>query len=284
MMSTYTGQLIKNLEDKAKLFRREIIEMTFKAGSGHPGGSMSAIDIITALYYYKMKIDPTKPKWEDRDRFVLSKGHVCPALYTVLAELDFFSKEALWTLRQPGSILQGHPDMNKTPGVEMSTGSLGQGLSVACGMALAARLDKKDYTVYCMLGDGEIQEGNIWEGAMFAAHEKLEKLIAIVDRNRLQIDGNTEDVMSLEPLAEKWKAFGWKVLELKDGNDMKQILTILDKATNTEGKPTVIIANTVKGKGVTFMENKVEYHGSTLKPDQMERARRELEIPGFKVE
>jgi len=284
MMSTYTSQLIQNLEDKAKLFRREIIEMTFKAGTGHPGGSMSAIDIITALYYYKMKIDPTKPKWEDRDRFVLSKGHVCPALYTVLAELGFFSKEALWTLRQPGSILQGHPDMNKTPGVEMSTGSLGQGLSVACGMALAARLDKKDYIVYCMLGDGEIQEGNIWEGAMFAAHEKLENLIAIVDRNRLQIDGNTEDVMSLEPLAEKWKAFGWKVLELKDGNDMKQILTTLDKATNTKGKPTVIIANTVKGKGVTFMENKVEYHGSTLKPDQMERARRELEIPGFKVE
>ena len=240
MMSNYTSQLIKDLEDKAKLFRREILEMTFKAGSGHPGGSMSAIDIITALYYYKMTIDPKRPKLANRDRFVLSKGHVCPALYTVLAELGFFSKEHLWTLRQPGSILQGHPDMNKTPGVEMSTGSLGQGLSVACGMALAARLDKKDYKVYCMLGDGELQEGNIWTGAMFAAHEKLENLIAIVDRNRLQIDGDTEAVMSLEPLAEKWEAFGWEVLELKDGNDMKQILITLDKATNIKGKPTVI--------------------------------------------
>jgi len=282
-MSTYTNKLIKNLEDKAKLFRREILEMIFKAGSGHPGGSMSAIDIITALYYYKMNIDPKNPKWENRDRFILSKGHVCPALYAVLAELGYFSKEALWTLRQPGSILQGHPDMNKTPGIEMSTGSLGQGLSVACGIALAARLDKKDYNVFCMLGDGELQEGNIWEGAMFAAHEKLEKLIAIVDRNRLQIDGNTEEVISLEPLTDKWKAFGWEVLELEDGNDMKQILIILDKATKTKGKPTVIIANTIKGKGVTFMENKVGYHGSALKPEEMERARRELEIPGFKV-
>ena len=284
MMSNYTSQLIKNLEGKAKLFRREILEMTFKAGSGHPGGSMSAIDIITALYYYKMTIDPKRPKLANRDRFILSKGHVCPALYAVLAELGFFSKEHLWTLRQPGSILQGHPDMNKTPGIEMSTGSLGQGLSVACGMALAARLDKKDYKVYCMLGDGELQEGNIWTGAMFAAHQKLENLIAIVDRNRLQIDGDTEAVMSLEPLADKWEAFGWEVLELKDGNDMKQILITLDKATNIKGKPTVIIANTVKGKGVTFMENKVEYHGSTLKPDQMELARKELEIPGFKVD
>ena len=283
-MSIYTTELITKLEDKAKQFRREILEMTFKAGSGHPGGSMSAIDIITALYYYKMKIDPKRPHWEDRDRFVLSKGHVCPALYAVLADLGFFSRDALWTLRQPGSILQGHPDMKKTPGVEMSTGSLGQGLSVACGMALAARLDNKDYKVYCMLGDGEIQEGNVWEGAMFAAHEKLENLIAIVDRNMLQIDGNTEKVMSLEPLVAKWKAFGWEVLELKDGNDMKQILHSLDQATETKGKPTVIIAKTVKGKGVSFMENKVGYHGSALKPDEMERARKELDIPGFKVD
>jgi len=282
-MSAYSRKLIKDLEDKAKLFRREILEMTFKAGSGHPGGSMSAIDIITVLYYYKMRVNPKKPKWEDRDRFVLSKGHACPALYAVLAELGFFPKEALWTLRQPGSILQGHPDMKKTPGVEMSTGSLGQGLSVACGMALAARLDKKDYKVYCMLGDGEVQEGNIWEGAMFAAHEKLENLIAILDRNRLQIDGFTEDVMSLEPLADKWKAFGWEVLELKDGNDIKQVLTVLDRATETRGKPTIIIANTVKGKGVSFMEDQVGYHGRALRYGEMERARKELEIPGFKV-
>jgi transketolase len=282
-MSGYSDELIKDLEKKTKLFRREILEMTFKAGSGHPGGSMSAIDIITALYYYKMQVDPKNPKWKNRDRFVLSKGHVCPALYTVLAELGFFPKEALWTLRQPGSILQGHPDMNQTPGVEMSTGSLGQGLSVGCGMALAAKLDKKDYKVYCMLGDGEVQEGNIWEGAMFAAHEKLDNLIAILDRNRLQIDGFTEDVISLEPLAKKWESFGWNVLEIKDGNDMRAILMALDKATEMKGKPTIIIAHTIKGKGVSFMENKVGYHGRALKPDEMELARKELDIPGFEV-
>jgi transketolase len=282
-MSTFSPELIKDLEEKARLFRRLILEMTFKAGSGHPGGSMSAVDILTALYYHEMRVDPKNPMWEDRDRFVLSKGHVCPALYAILAELGFFPKEALWTLRRPDSILQGHPDMRKTPGVEMSTGSLGQGLSVSCGMALAARLDKKDYKVYCMLGDGEVQEGNIWEGAMFAAHEKLDNLIAILDRNRLQIDGFTEDVMSLEPLSEKWKAFGWEVVELKDGNDMRQILEALDKATETKGKPTIIIADTLKGKGVSFMENKVGYHGRALKPDEMERARKELEIPGFEV-
>lgn len=258
--------------------------MTFKAGSGHPGGSLSAVDIITALYYYKMRVDPKNPTWEDRDRFVLSKGHVCPALYAVLAELGFFPKAALWTLRQPKSILQGHPDMRMTPGVEMSTGSLGQGLSVACGMALAARLDKKKYKVYCMLGDGEVQEGNVWEGAMFAAHEGLDNLIAILDRNRMQIEGFTEDVVALDPLADKWKAFGWEVLALEDGNDMQQILTALDKATERNGKPKIIIAETVKGKGISFMENRAEYHGRALRPDEMEWARKELEIPGFEVE
>jgi len=200
-----------------------------------------------------------------------------------LAEKGFFPKEALWTLRQPGSILQGHPDMKKTPGVEMSTGSLGQGLSTACGMALAGKLDKKDYKVYCMIGDGESQEGNIWVGAMFAAHRKLDNLVAILDRNKLQIDGFTEDVMSLEPLAAKWKAFGWEVIELKEGNDMRQILAALDKATETKGKPTIIIADTVKSKGVSFMENKAEFHGRALKPDEMEKARKELDIPGFRV-
>ena len=282
-METHNEKLIRELGEKARLFRREILEMIFKAGSGHPGGSMSAIDIMTALYYYKMRVDPKNPHWPDRDRFVLSKGHVCPALYAVLAEKGFFPKEALWTLRQPESILQGHPDMNKTPGVEMSTGSLGQGLSASCGMALAGKLDKKDYKVYCMLGDGETQEGNIWEGAMFAAHKKLDNLVAILDRNRLQIDGFTEDVMSVEPIAAKWRAFGWEVLELKDGNDMKQILPALDKATATKGKPTIIIADTVKSKGVSFMENKAEFHGRALKPDEMEKARKELDIPGFKV-
>jgi transketolase len=283
-MGDHGRQLILDLEAKAKLFRREILEMTFKAGSGHPGGSMSAVDIITALYFHQMKVDPVSPRWEDRDRFVLSKGHVCPALYAVLAEKGFFPKEALWTLRLPESILQGHPDMRLTPGVEMSTGSLGQGLSVACGMALAARIDEKDYNVYCMLGDGEVQEGNVWTGAMFAAHERLDNLIAILDRNRLQIEGFTEDVMSLAPLADKWKAFGWEVLELEDGNDVKQILTVLDEAVERQGKPKIIIANTIKGKGVSFMENQAEYHGRALSPDEMKRARQELEIPGFKVE
>ncbi len=283
-MGDHSRQLIKDLEAKTRLFRREILEMTFKAGSGHPGGSLSAVDIITVLYYHQMRIDPKNPKWADRDRFVLSKGHVCPALYAILAEIGFFPKQALWTLRRPESILQGHPDMRLTPGVEMSTGSLGQGLSVACGMALAARLDEKDYAVYCMLGDGEVQEGNVWEGAMFATHERLDNLIAILDRNRLQIEGFTEDVMTLDPLEDKWKAFGWTVLELEDGNDIKQILTVLDKAVERQGKPKIIIANTIKGKGVSFMENRAEYHGRALSPDEMKRARQELEIPGFKVD
>lgn len=283
-MGDHSRQLIKDLEAKTRLFRREILEMTFKAGSGHPGGSLSAVDIITVLYYHQMRIDPKNPKWADRDRFVLSKGHVCPALYAILAETGFFPKQALWTLRRPESILQGHPDMRLTPGVEMSTGSLGQGLSVACGMALAARLDEKDYAVYCMLGDGEVQEGNVWEGAMFASHERLDNLIAILDRNRLQIEGFTEDIMNLDPLEDKWKAFGWTVLELEDGNDIKQILTVLDKAVERQGKPKIIIANTIKGKGVSFMENRAEYHGRALSPDEMKRARQELEIPGFKVD
>ncbi|RLI37855.1 transketolase [Candidatus Bathyarchaeota archaeon] len=283
-MGDHSRQLIKDLEEKTRLFRREILEMTFKAGSGHPGGSLSAVDIITVLYYHQMRVDPKNPKWADRDRFVLSKGHVCPALYAILAEIGFFPKEALWTLRRPESILQGHPDMRLTPGVEMSTGSLGQGLSVACGMALAARLDEKDYAVYCMLGDGEVQEGNVWEGAMFASHERLDNLIAILDRNRLQIEGFTDDVMTLDPLEDKWKAFGWTVLELEDGNDIKQILTVLDKAVERQGKPKIIIANTIKGKGVSFMENRAEYHGRALSPDEMKRARQELEIPGFKVD
>jgi transketolase len=283
-MGDHSRQLIKDLEEKTRLFRREILEMTFKAGSGHPGGSLSAVDIITVLYYHQMRIDPKNPKWADRDRFVLSKGHVCPALYAVLAEIGFFPKQALWTLRRPESILQGHPDMRLTPGVEMSTGSLGQGLSVACGMALAARLDEKDYAVYCMLGDGEVQEGNVWEGAMFATHERLDNLIAILDRNRLQIEGFTEDIMTLNPLEDKWKAFGWTVLELEDGNDIKQILNVLDKAVERQGKPKIIIANTIKGKGVSFMENRAEYHGRALSPDEMKRARQELEIPGFKVD
>jgi transketolase len=276
-------QLVQDLELKAKLFRREILEMTFLAGSGHPGGSMSAIDIITVLYYYVMRVDPNNPRWEDRDRFVLSKGHVCPALYAVLAEKGFFPKEALWTLRQPGSILQGHPDMRITPGVDMSTGSLGQGLSVACGMALAARLDNKDFLTYCMMGDGEIQEGNIWEGALFAAHYNLDNLIAILDKNKLQIAGFTEDIIALDPLIAKWEAFGWDVIELPDGNDIDQIIRAFDSLKSLTGKPKILIANTVKGKGVSFMEDQPEYHGRALSASEMDRARKELMIPDFEV-
>jgi transketolase len=276
-------QLVQDLELKAKLFRREILEMTFLAGSGHPGGSMSAIDIITVLYYYVMRVDPNNPQWADRDRFVLSKGHVCPALYTVLAEKGFFPKEALWTLRQPGSILQGHPDMRITPGVDMSTGSLGQGLSVACGMALAARLDNKDFLTYCMMGDGEIQEGNIWEGALFAAHYNLDNLIAILDKNKLQIAGFTEDIIALNPLVAKWEAFGWDVIELLDGNDIDQIIRAFNSLKSLTGKPKIIIANTVKGKGVSFMEDQPEYHGRALSASEMDRARKELMIPDFEV-
>lgn len=276
-------QLIQDLELKAKLFRREILEMTFLAGSGHPGGSMSAIDIITVLYYYIMRVDPNNPQWEDRDRFILSKGHVCPALYTVLAEKGFFPKEALWTLRKPGSILQGHPDMRITPGVDMSTGSLGQGLSVACGMALAARLDNKEFSTYCMMGDGEIQEGNIWEGALFAAHYNLDNLIAILDKNKLQIAGFTEDIIALDPLIAKWEAFGWDVIELLDGNDIDQIIRAFDSVKSLTGKPKIIIANTIKGKGVSFMEDQPEYHGRALSASEMDRARKELMIPDFTV-
>jgi len=282
-MSADREQLVQDLKLKAKLFRREILEMTFLAGSGHPGGSMSAIDIITVLYYYVMRVDPNNPHWVDRDRFVLSKGHVCPVLYTVLAEKGFFPKEALWTLRQPGSILQGHPDMRITPGVDMSTGSLGQGLSVACGMALAARLDNKDFLTYCMMGDGEIQEGNIWEGALFAAHYNLDNLIAILDKNKLQIAGFTEDIIALDPLIAKWEAFGWDVIELPDGNDIDQIIRAFDSLKSFTGKPKIIIANTIKGKGVSFMEDQPEYHGRALSASEMDRARKELMIPGVEV-
>jgi transketolase len=274
-LSPVDEKIVNDLNMKTKMFRRKILEITHTAGSGHPGGSLSAIDVLTALYFYIMRIDPSNPKWPDRDRFILSKGHVCPALYVVLAELGFFQKEALMTLRKFGSILQGHPDMNKTPGIEMSTGSLGQGLSVACGMALAAKLDKKDYKVYCMLGDGEIQEGNVWEAAMFAAHKRLDNLIAILDRNRLQIDGSTEDVVSLEPVADKWRAFGWNVIEI-DGHDMTQILDALSLAKRVRGKPTIIIAHTIKGKGVSFMENQAVFHGRSLTKEEMEKAMEEL--------
>ncbi|EMT37932.1 Transketolase, N-terminal subunit, partial [Thermoanaerobacter thermohydrosulfuricus WC1] len=249
------------LKQKAKEVRIDIINMLAEAGSGHPGGSLSCADILTLLYFDKMNVKPDNPKWEDRDRLVLSKGHAAPALYAVLAEKGFFPKEELKTLRKLGSILQGHPDMKSTPGLDMTTGSLGQGLSAANGMALAGKLDKKGYRVYVILGDGELQEGQIWEAAMTAAHYKLDNLTAILDFNGLQIDGPNREVKNIEPVNEKFKAFGWHVIEI-DGHDFDQIDKAIEEAKATKGKPTLIIAHTIKGKGVSFMENQVGWHGS----------------------
>lgn len=268
-------ELLSKLEDQAKKIRQDIITMVGEAGSGHPGGSLSAADIVTALYFYIMRNDPANPKRPDRDRFVLSKGHAAPVLYAALAERGYFPKEEIHTLRKLGSVLQGHPDMNKVPGVEMSTGSLGQGLSVSVGMALAGKLDQKNYRVYTLLGDGEIQEGMIWEAAMAAAHFKLDNLTAFLDYNGFQIDGPVTDIMSPEPVADKWKAFGWHVVEI-DGHNMEEIIAAVEMAKATSGKPTMIVAKTVKGKGVSFMENQVGWHGVAPKPEEMERALAEL--------
>ncbi|AYV96059.1 transketolase [Fusobacterium necrophorum subsp. funduliforme] len=266
---------LKSLESVAKNIRRSIVSMICEAKSGHPGGSLSIVDILTALYYGEMKIDPTKPKMEGRDRFVLSKGHAAPALYAVLAERGYFPKEELMTLRKFGSHLQGHPDMKKVPGVEISTGSLGQGLSVANGMALNAKLFQEEYRVYVMMGDGELQEGQIWEAAMTAAHYKLDNLCAFVDVNNLQIDGSVDVVMGVEPLDKKWEAFGWNVISI-DGHNFEEIFSALETAKTCKGKPTLILAKTVKGKGVSFMENVCGFHGTAPTAEERERALAEL--------
>lgn len=228
---------LKELENKARILRKHIIKMTCAAGSGHPGGSLSAADIVAALYFHELRLDPSRPDWPDRDRFVLSKGHAAPVLYAALAERGFFPVEELLNLRKLGSRLQGHPDMRKVPGVEMSTGSLGQGLSAANGMALAARLDRRDYRVYVLLGDGEIQEGQIWEASMAAAHYKLDNVTAFLDHNGYQIDGPVREVMSPEPVAAKWRAFGWHVIEI-DGHNLSEILSALAEAKTVRGRPT----------------------------------------------
>lgn len=266
---------IQELENKAKKIRRLIVQMLSKAGSGHPGGSLSATDLITALYFSVLKYNPKDPGWVERDRFHMSKGHCCPLWYAVLAEAGYFPEEKLWTLRRLGSSLQGHPD-RRTPGVEVASGSLGQGLSVALGMSLAARMDKKGYRVYCLMGDGEIQEGNIWEAAMAASHYKCDNLCAMLDYNGFQIDGKVKDIMNLEPLAEKWRAFGWHTIEI-DGHNMSQILSAYEQAAMTKGKPAIIIARTVKGKGVSFMENVADFHGRAPTKEETEQALRELE-------
>lgn len=264
------------LDNVARKLRRHVVEMTCAAGSGHPGGSLSAADIITALYFEIMNVKPKNPKWVNRDRLVLSKGHAAPVLYAALAEKGYFPVSELITLRKLGSRLQGHPDMRTTKGVDASTGSLGQGLSIANGMALAGRLNKKDYWVYVVLGDGESQEGQVWEAAMASAHYNLDKVIAFLDYNRLQIDGKVGDIMELEPVAEKWKAFGWEVCEA-DGHNIGKIIECVERMKKIKGKPHMIICHTTKGKGISFMENKAEWHGKAPDTEQLCLAVTELD-------
>ena len=267
---------IKKLQSIATEVRVNILKMLAKAGSGHSGGSLSAVEILTALYFSKMRHDPKNPYWEDRDKFVLSKGHGAPVLYAVLGLSGYFSTDHFDTLRKLGSILKGHPNSTTTPGVEVCTGSLGQGLSQANGLAVAAKLDKRNTRVYVLLGDGEIQEGQVWEAAMTARHYKLNNVCAIIDHNGLQIDGPVVEIMNINPIKEKWKAFGWHTIEV-DGHNFDEIFSALDEADGVSDKPTAIIARTVKGKGVSFMEGKVEYHGASPTPEELERALEELE-------
>lgn len=266
----------KQLEINACKVRRGIIEGVYHAKSGHPGGSLSAADILTYLYFNVMNIDPAKPGDPSRDRFVLSKGHAAPALYSVLAARGYFPMAQMKTLRKPDSILQGHPDMRKVPGVDMSTGSLGQGISAASGMALGGKISGETYRVFTMLGDGELQEGQVWEAAMFAAHKKLDNLVAVVDNNNLQIDGTLDEVNSPYPIPEKFAAFGWHVIEI-DGHDFDAIARAFAEADTIKGKPTVIVATTVKGKGVSFMENACGWHGVAPNEEQYRTAAAELD-------
>ncbi len=270
-MPALTDSKIEELKEIARRVRVHIVESTHEAGSGHPGGSLSATDILTALYFEIMDHKPDDPKWPKRDRLVLSKGHAAPALYGVLAEAGYFPVEKLMSLRKLGSQLQGHPHVKTTPGVDASTGSLGQGISIASGMALAAKLDREAYRVFAICGDGEIQSGQIWEAAMFASHNKLDNLIVFLDRNNLQIDGSTEEVMSIEPIVSKWNAFGWHVLEI-EGHEMDQIVDAVERAEEIHGQPTMIIAHTIKGKGVPFMEGSLAFHGKAANDEQLEVA------------
>ncbi|MBI4690985.1 MAG: transketolase [Nitrospirae bacterium] len=270
---------INFLRRQAKTVRIEILEMLTEAGSGHTGGSLSAADVVTALYFYKMRHNPKDPLWKERDRFILSKGHAAPLLYAALSLSGYFDKSLLGTLRKIGSPLQGHPCSKLLPGVEISTGSLGQGLSIANGIALGLRMDGLNSRVYCLLGDGEIQEGQIWEAAMSASHYSLDNLCAIIDNNGLQIDGCCHDVMTIEPIVNKWIAFGWNVIDI-NGHDIGAILDALDEAETIKGKPTVIVARTVKGKGVSFFEGKVQYHGVAPTHEELKKALRELEDNG----
>lgn len=266
---------IQELKQKARKIREDIIEEVYSAKSGHPGGSLSVADILTVLYFREMNINPKEPNWEDRDRFVLSKGHCSPALYSCLANRGFFPVQDLKTFRSIHSYLQGHPDKNKVVGVDMTTGSLGQGLSAANGMAIAGKMDQKDYRVYCVLGDGEIEEGQIWEAAMAANKYELDNLCVIVDNNNLQIDGTIEEVMSSYPIDEKFRSFGFEVINI-DGHDIEEIIKAFEVARNIKGKPTCIIAKTIKGKGVAFMENQASWHGKAPNQEQYEEAMKQM--------
>jgi transketolase len=279
---------IEDIEAVAKRTRRHIITMLAAAGSGHPGGSLSAVEILSALYFRILRHNPAAPLWPDRDRFMLSKGHAVPVLYAVLAECGYFPEEELMTLRKLGSRLQGHAfayfppgtgglctPIQSPPGIEMCAGSLGQGLSYSIGQALAARLDGRDYRVYCLMGDGELDEGQVWEAAMAAAHYALDNLVAIIDRNRIQNDGFVDDIMRTDPLPAKWQSFGWHVIEV-DGHNVSQLIDAFEAARTVKGKPTVIIAHTIKGKGVSFMENTAIWHGRAPTPEEAERALAEL--------
>jgi transketolase len=266
---------VEELEKMAVIIRCDIIDMICTAAAGHPGGSLSAADVVTALYFRIMRIDPKNPGWPDRDRFILSKGHACPVWYAALAERGYFDKSHLKTLRQMGSILQGHPDMRKTPGIDMTAGSLGHGLSAGLGMALSGKLQQKDYHVFVIIGDGESQEGSIWEASMAAPNFKLDNLTAILDYNHLQNDYSVDDIMPIHPAVDKWRAFGWHVLDI-DGHDMAQVVAALEEAKSHKGKPTMIVANTVKGKGVSYMENVCEWHGKAPCQEEADQALEEL--------
>ncbi len=275
--SLATGEAVEmdQMRKVAQRLRRHIINMTADAGSGHPGGCLSAVEIVTALYFKVLRHDPSNPAWPERDRFILSKGHAAPLLYAALAESGYFPKEELSTLRRLGSRLQGHTDRTMTPGVEMSSGALGQGLSFGIGAALASRLLPYHYRVYVLLGDGECDEGQVWEAAMAASHFKVDNLVGIVDNNGQQLDGWNRDVMNLEPFTKKWQAFGWQVIEI-DGHDLAQIIATLESPEPIKAQPMLIIAHTIKGKGVSFMENNLEFHGKAPSPEERNRALKEL--------
>ena len=266
---------VKELEQMAVIIRCDIIDMICTAAAGHPGGSLSAADVVTALYFRVMRIDPQNPDWPDRDRFILSKGHACPVWYAALAERGYFDKSHLKTLRRMGSILQGHPDMRKTPGIDMTAGSLGHGLPAGLGMALSGKLQQKDYHVFVVIGDGESQEGSIWEASMAAPRFKLDNLTAILDYNHLQNDDSVDDIMPIHPAVDKWQAFGWHVIDI-DGHNMAQVVAALEEAKSHQGTPTMIVANTVKGKGVSYMENVCEWHGKAPCQEEADQALEEL--------